>query len=906
MTFLWARTPPHFPIHLAGLGAALLAMGCGVQVVGESCDLLVGDLVISEVMPNPLSPAGTSDRSYEWFEIYNASSRPQVLNRLYLVHQKIRANGEVEERRHHVRGAGTIQPGQYYVMGDGPTREDWERLRDAAAAAGDVWDHDYTDHFAPLDYSYGSDYHAMNLAQRGDNLSDLNNATGTFPEAVLALVCNNRIIDAVRWGKVDEAGLGMPAPQEGFSLTFGGSVAPDAILNDRALGWCSGGEQYDAMGNIGSPGKANLPCGAVRCQENGEYRDGALAQPGEVLVSEVLMDPFGSSDNNKYWVELYINAERPVDLNGITIVTQGGGAPPNEAIIDMQACVRGQPGDYVVIGASADRSANDDVPVDGVARNLRFSTPFKNSGGVITLRRYDMDTNANIVLDTAVLPPRKSDQSGRSPRQCREGEAGIPYLDQDSCELRPNPDTGALDPDRPSGCTWDAENESCGGGVTKYSGRSLGFDGPALQLAEAPLLNDRAAAFCYAPDSEDQVYYGGIGSPGAPNARCGTVACEEGDVLRPTRIPAPGDLILTEIYNDPKGADRSKEWVELFAARDVDLNGLSLRGAKVSSAIDKPSWVSTAPASSDQCLAASEGQHVVASIYYEGDLGQVIDNSGVSPLVVLPTTRTTGALTNVRSTDADHPRLRVEIWWGDELLDGAEVEGPQEGTSATLKPGNLHVSLNDLPENWCAPKTGGLFEGLGTPGFQNFCVPACLEPQGSLREVEWPQVGHLVITEFLSNATGADAGQEWIEVYNLAGASFDLNGLTVRSTSSSGNSREQIATDKLCAAVAPGTYAVLGGVNSEGPAGPFTPHALFGAGTSELLYNTGSTHALLAGEVLLDATAALTGAEARSQALDPAVLNSDSPTLDNDDAAVWVSTPDLTPGCVNIPEECTP
>ena len=44
-------------------------------------------------------------------------------------------------------------------------------------------------------------------------------------------------------------------------------------------------------------------------------------------------------------------------------------------------------------------------------------------------------------------------------------------------------------------------------------------------------------------------------------------------------------------------------------------------------------------ASSESCLAAAAGQYVVASLYYEGDVGQSIDNSGVTPHVILTTTR---------------------------------------------------------------------------------------------------------------------------------------------------------------------------------------------------------------------------------------------------------------------------
>ena len=66
----------------AVLTALLLGLtGCGGDVAStDGCDAFVGDIVISEIMANP---EGTDTKS-EWFEIYNASSRPQVLDRLVI------------------------------------------------------------------------------------------------------------------------------------------------------------------------------------------------------------------------------------------------------------------------------------------------------------------------------------------------------------------------------------------------------------------------------------------------------------------------------------------------------------------------------------------------------------------------------------------------------------------------------------------------------------------------------------------------------------------------------------------------------------------------------------------------------------------------------------------------------
>jgi hypothetical protein len=118
---------------------------------------------------------------------------------------------------------------------------------------------------------------------------------------------------------------------------------------------------------------------------------------------------------------------------------------------------------------------------------------------------------------------------------------------------------------------------------TSRAGVSRGYDGQRVPDA---FDNDEPARWCDSPASPD----GGVrASPGAPNAACpepsgadggvspGTCVSPRTGLSRSVSRPLPGDLVLTEVMADPKAVpDAQGEWVEVYARRDVDLNGVML------------------------------------------------------------------------------------------------------------------------------------------------------------------------------------------------------------------------------------------------------------------------------------------------------------------------------------------
>ena len=99
----------------------------------------------------------------------------------------------------------------------------------------------------------------------------------------------------------------------GNSMTLGNL---SATANDSASNWCAGSSTY-GDGDVGTPGLSNDAC--------------PLATPlsdlsaGDLVISEVMVDPAAVSDFRGEWFEIYNNTADTVQLNGLQ-VTCGGNA----------------------------------------------------------------------------------------------------------------------------------------------------------------------------------------------------------------------------------------------------------------------------------------------------------------------------------------------------------------------------------------------------------------------------------------------------------------------------------------------------------------------------------------------------------------------------------------------------
>jgi hypothetical protein len=241
---------------------------------------------------------------------------------------------------------------------------------------------------------------------------------------------------------------------------------------------------------------------------------------GDVVVTEVLPDPEGA-DTGQEWMEVHNPGRSAVDLKGLLLYSARADGSQERAYL-FEASVPVEPKGYVVLG---------DVRSEVLPAHVNHSYgdtlgSLGNSGGLVGLRCGD------IVVDEV----RYSGPVRAGVSRIYDGRLVPEAIDNDALERwcdSPPADAGTPDGGVGSRRSPGAANPACPGGATD-GGVSL----------------DGGVASCRSP-------------------RTG--------LLRSVVAPRPGDLIITEFMADPKLAeDALGEWVEVYASRDVDLNGVIL------------------------------------------------------------------------------------------------------------------------------------------------------------------------------------------------------------------------------------------------------------------------------------------------------------------------------------------
>ena len=227
------------------------------------------------------------------------------------------------------------------------------------------------------------------------------------------------------------------------------------------------------------------------------------------------------------------------------------------------------------------------------------------------------------------------------------------------------------------------------------TGKSLALEPTLID----PQQNDNQQYWC-----EGQHPYGAgdLGSPGQPNPDCGITPegkCRENGELRDQRLPAPGDLVITEIMADPAAAsDANGEWFELYAARDIDLNHLQVGKTFPDVLVELPGG---------DCIPVSAGSYVVFARN-----GDTQANGGLPPV----TATFDFGLTNSGGG--------LFVAFGDELIDAVTYGQATSGTSTQLDAVRIDATANDDPSAWCTTPTGNTY-GSGDRGTPAAANPSC-------------------------------------------------------------------------------------------------------------------------------------------------------------------------------------
>ena len=239
----------------------------------------------------------------------------------------------------------------------------------------------------------------------------------------------------------------------------------------------------------------------------------------------------------------------------------------------------------------------------------------------------------------------------------------------------------------------------------------------------------------------------------------------------------PGDIVITEIMNNPDGSDGDKEWFEVF---NTTGSGIDLDGWVISDLDGESHTIGgtlTVPPSGYAVIGANTSSSANA--------GAPVDY-GYGGSIILANTGDEVVLTAPGGVVVDEVIYDDALGWPDAAAHSKSLDA---GLTSSLD--------NDTASNWCdVPDTAtyGSEANFGTPGAAN---PACPTSTAVVP-------GDVVVTEIMADPTGADANLEWFEVLNVSGKSVDLSGWTITDQSSDSHT---VASSVL---VAPGASVVLG------------------------------------------------------------------------------------------------
>ncbi|MBA3459411.1 MAG: lamin tail domain-containing protein [Deltaproteobacteria bacterium] len=242
-------------------------------------------------------------------------------------------------------------------------------------------------------------------------------------------------------------------------------------------------------------------------------------------------------------------------------------------------------------------------------------------------------------------------------------------------------------------------------------------------------------------------------------------ACGDDGSTTPCGTLLPGDLVVTEVFSDPSGADDGREWFEIYNASDhaAALEGLTITHSRGDGQMRRATTLEEVTLAPGEYLVlgnvAAELRPTWVDVGYGAKLGDFY-NSGAG---------------------------RLALACGGTEIDAATYGNVRAGLSRQLDGGHTpDYTVNDDQAQWCSASKVMANEfspgNYGTPGAANedceIIVPGMCDDGESLRPVMAPGPGDLVITEVMPNPSAvADAMGEWFEVQAMR--DIDLNGLSV-------------------------------------------------------------------------------------------------------------------------------
>ncbi len=380
-----------------------------------------GELVITEIMANPIVPEGATSATSGWFEIVVEAPEGTWLDL-----EGVRVNTNLDEPR----GGFTLSPkrGCLHVRGGGrylfATR--------FSAAPLPVPD-DPEEVMAPLEKAAHDGSGSPHCWRVGES------CVFYFVESLAVTFSAGRLALWRSDVRIDGAFIG--ASERG--------VARQRCEREGSPSWCDAITPYAGDWSLlGTPGRTNTRCGTCLCLDDGAQNDGVLEAealreavepaPGEVMLSEVMARPLGTgaTKQNGEWFEARVVARdgAPRDL-GCVRVARGPDETGERLNNPERRCLQVASGTYALFAVSDDPAENGYLPPpDALYHPTGAGLP--DTGGHLGLRRYDgalLDevTNYGRTLTAGVarqlttslaMPPEEAPPSGNLEQRGARGE----------------------------------------------------------------------------------------------------------------------------------------------------------------------------------------------------------------------------------------------------------------------------------------------------------------------------------------------------------------------------------------------------------------------------------------------------------------------------------------------------
>ncbi|MBA3456942.1 MAG: hypothetical protein H0T42_27885, partial [Deltaproteobacteria bacterium] len=269
----------------------------------------IGDLVITEVMPNP---SAVSDTTGEWFEV--------------LVTRDVDLNGVGLDRAGDTSGPVIVSQPSCVRVTSG------SRLVFAKSADGVM-----NGGLPPITATFSFSLIDGTVAVPGD----------------VQLVMGTTILDSITW----------------TSSTTGASHQSDPDFetvtdNDLVANRCTATVAYGA-GDLGTPGLANTQCAALpppgMCDDGGTIRPLIKPLPTQLVITELLANPanvVNFTDAQREWFEIQNTGVTAFDLNELELARTGA----NGNVIQSALCKSVEAGGFALFARSADPDVNAMLP----------------------------------------------------------------------------------------------------------------------------------------------------------------------------------------------------------------------------------------------------------------------------------------------------------------------------------------------------------------------------------------------------------------------------------------------------------------------------------------------------------------------------------------------------------------